>query len=65
MVYNFQLLSDILWYSGHILSGSSVIINHYNFNIGIFFVSIGQFIIMISRPIGRIKSKDLTADDTV
>lgn len=62
---NYQLLADILWYSGHILSGFSVIINHYDFNIGIAVVIIGQFITIISRPIGRIKVKNLTADDTV
>lgn len=64
MKYNYQLLADILWYTGHILSGIAVLINHYNFNIGIIFVSIGQFMTIISRPIGRIKSIML-ADDTV
>lgn len=62
---HYQLLADIIWYFGHILSGVSVIINHYDFNIGIAVVILGQFIIIISRPIGRIKVKELAADDTV
>ena len=65
MYTHFQLVADILWYSGHILTGFSVIINHYNFNIGIIFVSIGQIITIISRPIGRMKVKDFIADDMV
>lgn len=67
MESHFQLLADVLWYIGHILSGLAVVINHYNINVGITVVIIGQFITIISRPIGRIKNKnkEITADDTV
>jgi len=32
----------------------SIVVNHYNFYIAVVIVFIGQFITMISRPIGRI-----------
>lgn len=53
----YETISDCLWYTGHILTGIAVVINHYedNFWITILFVTIGQFLTMISRPIGRIK----------
>lgn len=62
MKLDYQLLADSLWYTGHILTAITVLINHYSFNIGIISVIIGQFIIIISRPIGRIK---FNADYTV
>lgn len=59
MKFNYQLLADILWYLGHILTGLAVIANHYSYSIlAIIFVSIGQFITIISRPIGRIKESN-------
>lgn len=50
---NYQLLSDCLWYVGHVLTGISIVINHYNFYTAISCVFVGQFITIISRPIGR------------
>jgi hypothetical protein len=37
------------------MTGSSIIFTHDNFYLAIAFVSFGQFITIISRPIGRIK----------
>jgi hypothetical protein len=63
---NYQLLVDILWYSGHILTSITLIINHYNFYNGIICVCVSQFMIIISRPIGRINNiENIISDDTV
>jgi hypothetical protein len=62
---DFNLIADILWYTGHILTGIAIFINHYEFYEGISFAIIGQFIIIISRPIGRIKNSIIISDDTV
>jgi hypothetical protein len=51
---NYFLLGDILWYLGHIITGSSIIFSHTNYNVAIALTMFGQFITMISRPIGRI-----------
>jgi hypothetical protein len=51
---NYRLLSDCLWYLGHILTGVTIVINRYDFYAAIAVVMIGQFLIIISRPIGRI-----------
>lgn len=52
------VVSDTLWYCGHILTGVAIVANHYQFRYGVVCVFIGQFITMISRPIGRIKCAD-------
>jgi len=31
MDLNYILLADCLWYSGHILTGISIVVNHYHF----------------------------------
>lgn len=54
MVVNYILLADYLWYLGHMLTGISIVVNHYHFYTAIVIVFVGQFITMISRPIGRI-----------
>lgn len=51
---NYLLLSDCLWYLGHIMTGSSILFTHDNYYLAIAFVSFGQCITIISRPIGRI-----------
>lgn len=51
---NYFLLGDILWYLGHILSGSSILFSHTNYYIAVALVGVGQFLTIISRPIGRI-----------
>jgi hypothetical protein len=53
---NYLLLSDILWYLGHILTGCSIIFTKDDHYLAILFVLIGQSITIISRPIGRIKN---------
>jgi len=53
---DYMLISDFLWYSGHILSACSVLFSHTNYNLSILFVFFGQFITIISRPISRIKN---------
>jgi len=53
---NYLFISDCLWYSGHILSSIATVFSHSNFEISISLVFLGQFITIISRPIGRIKS---------
>lgn len=52
---NYPLLSDFLWYMGHVLCGCSVLFTHNNYYIAVSMVICGQFITIISRPIGRIK----------
>ena len=54
---NYFLLADILWYLGHIMTGSSILFSQTNYYVAIYLVFIGQFITIISRPIGRIKNK--------
>ena len=53
---NYSIIADYLWYSGHILSGLSVIFSRDNYYLSISFVLFGQFITIISRPISRIKN---------
>jgi hypothetical protein len=52
---NFVIISDILWYCGHVLTGSAVLFTHTNYGMAVSMVFVGQFITIISRPIGRIK----------
>ena len=54
---NYFLVADILWYLGHIMTGSSILFSRTNYYVAIYLVFIGQFITIISRPIGRIKNK--------
>jgi hypothetical protein len=56
---NYLLLSDILWYIGHILTGLSIIVTHNNYYLAVSMVLFGQFITIISRPIGRIKDNKI------
>lgn len=51
---NYFLLGDILWYIGHILTGCSILFSHTNYYIAVTLVAVGQFLTIISRPIGRI-----------
>jgi len=53
---NYLLLSDYLWYFGHIFSGCSIIFSRDNYYLAVILVIFGQFITIISRPIGRMKS---------
>jgi hypothetical protein len=51
---NYFLLGDILWYLGHILTGCSIIFSHINYHAAVALTIVGQFLTIISRPIGRI-----------
>ncbi len=53
---NYLLISDYLWYSGHILSELSIISNNYYY-LAVIIVIFGQFITIISRPIGPYKNE--------
>jgi hypothetical protein len=55
---DYALFSDLLWYFGHVLTGSSVIV-HDNYYMAVSLVVIGQTITIISRPIGRIKNTSI------
>ena len=59
----YQLYADILWYIGHIITGFAIVVNHYDFEMGVLTVFIGQFITIISRPIGRIKNNTNTTQN--
>jgi hypothetical protein len=54
---NYLLISDILWYSGHIMSDISIFFTKGHFYVAVSLILFGQFITIISRPIGRIKSE--------
>ena len=56
---NYLQISDFLWYSGHILTGVAIIVNHYYYYYAVVMVLFGQFITIISRPIGRITNKEI------
>ena len=53
---NYVLVADALWYSGHVLTGSSILFSLSNRNLAISLVFVGQIITIISRPLGRIKN---------
>jgi hypothetical protein len=52
---DYLFLSDCLWYAGHILSSCSIIFTRNHYYLAVSLVFFGQFITIISRPIGRIK----------
>ncbi len=58
----YLLLSDCLWYMGHILTGVSALI-HDDFYLKASLVIIGQSITIISRPLGRLPEKPLEIKD--
>jgi len=55
---NYFLFADILWYTGHVLTGIAIVVSHYSYETGVACVFVGQFITIISRPIGRIKKSE-------
>jgi len=59
---NYILLSDILWYSGHVLTGASIFFSHNYFTVSICLVCFGQFITIISRPISRLTASNNKAE---
>lgn len=56
---DYLLLSDCLWYMGHILTGMSIFFSRNNYYLAVALVVFGQSITIISRPIGRIPNKPL------
>lgn len=62
---NYILISDVLWYAGHILSGISIIFTHDEYYLAVPMVIFAQFVTIISRPIGRIKPKIEQNDNNV
>jgi hypothetical protein len=53
----YTYIADWLWYTGHILSGFSIIFTRTNYDLAVSCVIVGQFITIISRPIGRLSEK--------
>lgn len=54
----YTVVADILWYSGHVMTGFAIVVNHYHFYSGISFVVVGQLLTIVSRPIGRLPERD-------
>ena len=63
MATNYQLIADCLWYTGHMMTGVALVVNHYSYPAGIVVVFTGQLITMISRPIGRLHDDNRRASD--
>ena len=53
---NYILLSDLLWFFGHVLTGSSIIFTEKKYYLALSCILIGLRFTIISRPIGRINS---------
>ena len=49
--------ADILWYSGHVITGIGIVTHHSPSFLctGFSMVLVGQFFTILSRPIGRIR----------
>jgi len=60
---NYLLISDYLWYFGHVFSGISILFSHSNYTIAVILVFFGQFITIISRPIGRLTNNSQNDND--
>jgi len=60
---NYLLLSDYMWYIGHILTGLSIVFTHNNYFVAVSLVVVGQVITIISRPIGRITNNNLEKEN--
>jgi len=60
---NYLLLSDYMWYIGHILTGLSIVFTHNNYFVAVSLVVAGQVITMVSRPIGRITDNNLEKEN--
>ena len=52
---DYLFISDIMWYFGHILTGSTIVISTYSYPLAVLIMIIGELLTVISRPIGRIK----------
>lgn len=56
---NYIFVSDILWYSGHILTGISILLSKNYYYLAVSCVFFGQFVTIISRPISRLHSNTI------
>src|SRR5579872_1873750 len=59
---DYQLISDVMWYVGHMMTAFGVYVDHYVFEAGVFIVCFGQFTTITSRMIERISVMTNTAD---
>lgn len=53
---NYLLISDCMWYFGHVLTGISILFSPTNYYLAVSMVFFGQCITILSRPISRIKN---------
>jgi hypothetical protein len=60
---NYLLISDFMWYLGHVLTGLSIVFTHNNYFVAVSLVGIGQFITILSRPIGRMIDNNLEKEN--
>jgi hypothetical protein len=56
------MLSDNLWYFGHIFSALSIMFTRDNYPIAVSLAIFGQSITIISRPIGRLTNIHVMPD---
>ena len=56
---NYVLIADILWYIGHMLTGTAILITENHYYVAVGCVWVGQAMTMISRPIGRIRPQEI------
>lgn len=57
---NYVIISDLLWYMGHVVTGCAILFTKDYYHLAIGCVWIGQGMTMISRPLGRMKVKEET-----
>jgi hypothetical protein len=55
---NYAWIADILWYVGHILTGSAILFTKDHYPLAVGCVWVGQGMTMILRPIGRIRTEE-------
>ncbi len=59
-----QQWADALWYAGHIMSVGSLV-SRYNLPTAAVLVGVGQLMVIVSRPLGRVSTASRPADDSV
>jgi hypothetical protein len=55
---NYLLISDIMWYFGHALTGISILFTPTNYYLAVSMVFFGQMTTILSRPIGRLHTQE-------
>jgi hypothetical protein len=56
--------ADMLWYTGHVITGFAIVTNPYHFFLGVSLVVVGQALTIISRPVGRLRGNDHEEGET-